>query len=274
MRRWSATSKVTRSCSSSSTPCTPTCSGPRLTCSWRPCAKCWVECGRSAPSSVVMSGRAGVRPPHRPSRTDRRARRPPPRRPREHRARQLVHHKTRVQAMAVGPRPPSPERAPRPPSRGRPAEPAGRQRRRAVRGPGNARDADLADRELRTGRPRAEVLLRAAVPSRGATSQASSGRGDQPAPADAGRNRTAGSSPGEPPFDPDYDRTQPGNHQHYAGFDPGDEPLDDARPGVRESSEEQAIRAVTEHFAVERIGEGNPRAPERRPRARATCRGG
>jgi hypothetical protein len=46
---------------------------------------------------------------------------------------------------------------------------------------------------------------------------------------------------------------------HDTGFDPGDEPLDDARPGVRESSEEQAIRAVTEHFAVERIGEVNPR---------------
>jgi DNA polymerase III subunit gamma/tau len=44
------------------------------------------------------------------------------------------------------------------------------------------------------------------------------------------------------------------------GFDPGDEPLDDATSGNRESSEEQAIRAVTEHFAVERIGDINPRA--------------
>ncbi len=48
-------------------------------------------------------------------------------------------------------------------------------------------------------------------------------------------------------------------------FDPGDEPLDDASDdrataGGRESSEEQAIRAVTEHFAVERIGDSNPRA--------------
>ncbi len=135
-----------------------------------------------------------------------------------------------------------------------------------VRGPGNAADADLG----RSGASNRASTSRGAAASRGATSRgattrsatspASSGRGDQSAPADAGRNRTARSSPGEAPFDPDDDRPQPDNQQHYAGFDPGDEPLDDARPGVRESSEEQAIRAVTEHFAVERIGEGNPRA--------------
>jgi DNA polymerase-3 subunit gamma/tau len=56
------------------------------------------------------------------------------------------------------------------------------------------------------------------------------------------------------------DSAAPDGTAQYAGFDPGDEPLDDARPGVRESSDEQAIRAVTEHFAVERIGENNPRA--------------
>jgi DNA polymerase-3 subunit gamma/tau len=59
-------------------------------------------------------------------------------------------------------------------------------------------------------------------------------------------------SPDEPPFDPDYDRAP------FDGFDPGDEPLDDASE-VRESSEEQALRAVGAHFAVERIGELPPK---------------
>jgi DNA polymerase-3 subunit gamma/tau len=68
--------------------------------------------------------------------------------------------------------------------------------------------------------------------------------------------------PDEPPFDPDYDQApvdRAGLDRAYEGFDPGDEPLDDATT-VRESSEEQAIRAVGAHFAVERIGETNPRA--------------
>jgi DNA polymerase III subunit gamma/tau len=37
------------------------------------------------------------------------------------------------------------------------------------------------------------------------------------------------------------------------GFDPGDEPLDDEEPGVRESSEEQAIRLLREQLGAERI---------------------
>jgi DNA polymerase-3 subunit gamma/tau len=49
-----------------------------------------------------------------------------------------------------------------------------------------------------------------------------------------------------------------GERPPYDGFDPGDEPLDDATT-VRESSEEQAIRAVGAVFAVERIGDPNPR---------------
>jgi len=82
-----------------------------------------------------------------------------------------------------------------------------------------------------------------ANPSRGNTSRAA--RGGKTAPARQG----------------DAAPSDAGNGQATpaTGFDPGDEPLDDARPGVRESSEEQAIRAVTEHFAVERIGEVNPR---------------
>jgi DNA polymerase-3 subunit gamma/tau len=82
-----------------------------------------------------------------------------------------------------------------------------------------------------------------ANPSRGGSNRAA--RGGKTAPAKQG---------GAPPSD-----AGKGQAAHDTGFDPGDEPLDDARPGVRESSEEQAIRAVTEHFAVERIGEVNPR---------------
>jgi DNA polymerase-3 subunit gamma/tau len=52
----------------------------------------------------------------------------------------------------------------------------------------------------------------------------------------------------EPPFDPEYDAG-------YPGFDPGDEPVDDADGGVRESSEQAAMRLLGEHFGAERIGE-------------------
>ncbi len=55
--------------------------------------------------------------------------------------------------------------------------------------------------------------------------------------------------PDEPQFDADYD-----------GFDPGDEPLDDGAPGARESSQAQAMRAVTEVFSVEHIGDTAPRS--------------
>jgi DNA polymerase-3 subunit gamma/tau len=49
-----------------------------------------------------------------------------------------------------------------------------------------------------------------------------------------------------------------------AGFDPGDEPLDDGPPddgpgNVRESSEEQAMRGLSQHFDIERIGGDHPR---------------
>jgi DNA polymerase-3 subunit gamma/tau len=43
-------------------------------------------------------------------------------------------------------------------------------------------------------------------------------------------------------------------------FDPGDEPLDDASPAVRESSEEQALRAVTGEFTIERLGDTGPQS--------------
>jgi DNA polymerase-3 subunit gamma/tau len=71
----------------------------------------------------------------------------------------------------------------------------------------------------------------------------------------ARRGRNDGPPPGEPPFDPDYDRAP------FDGFDPGDEPLDDAPAGVRQSSTEQAIKAITAEFpVVERIGDTTHRS--------------
>jgi DNA polymerase-3 subunit gamma/tau len=75
------------------------------------------------------------------------------------------------------------------------------------------------------------------------------------------RGRDDAPPPDEPPFDPDYDApphpgARPDGRAAYDGFDPGDEPLDDARSGVHVSSTEQAIRAITAEFGVvERIGD-------------------
>jgi DNA polymerase-3 subunit gamma/tau len=61
----------------------------------------------------------------------------------------------------------------------------------------------------------------------------------------------------EPPYDPDYDA--PVADPQYPGFDPGDEPLDDADPSaVRESSEEAALRLLSEALGAERITETGP----------------
>jgi DNA polymerase-3 subunit gamma/tau len=55
----------------------------------------------------------------------------------------------------------------------------------------------------------------------------------------------------EPPYDPDYDAAVA--DPAYPGFDPGDEPVEEEQPAVRESSEEQAIRLLREHLGAERI---------------------
>src|SRR5690606_19727241 len=96
----------------------------------------------------------------------------------------------------------------------------------------------------RPARPAPQKATKAGGGTRGAAGGARTG----------GRSRDDVPPPDEPPFDPDYDRAP------YDGFDPGDEPIDDGTPAVRESSEEQALRAVTEHFSVERIGDTGPRA--------------
>ena len=62
--------------------------------------------------------------------------------------------------------------------------------------------------------------------------------------------------PDEPPFDPEYD-PPPAGGALYEGFDPGDEPMDDAAgpDGTRQSSEEQAIALLKETLGAEKIGD-------------------
>jgi DNA polymerase-3 subunit gamma/tau len=108
-----------------------------------------------------------------------------------------------------------------------------------------------------TARP-APATPATTAPVKTAPSKAAPATRTRSAPARGGRGREDAPPPDEPPFDPDYDPT-PADRAIYDGFDPGDEPLDDATPGIRESSEAQALRAVTEHFAVERIGEASTR---------------
>jgi DNA polymerase-3 subunit gamma/tau len=54
------------------------------------------------------------------------------------------------------------------------------------------------------------------------------------------------------PERPTWDEEPPPYETEY-GFDPGDEPIDDGAPAVRESSEEQALRLLREHLGAERI---------------------
>ena len=54
--------------------------------------------------------------------------------------------------------------------------------------------------------------------------------------------------PEEPPFDPEYDGPA-------LGFDPGDEPLEDGDAPPRESSEELAVRLLSEALGAEPIPE-------------------
>jgi DNA polymerase-3 subunit gamma/tau len=77
-----------------------------------------------------------------------------------------------------------------------------------------------------------------------------------------------GTAADEPPYDPEYDGPpaddpkaagDPKNgagEAKYPGFDPGDEPMDDADPGAtRESTEEAALRLLSETLGAEKIGE-------------------
>jgi DNA polymerase-3 subunit gamma/tau len=119
--------------------------------------------------------------------------------------------------------------------------------------PSAGRSAGGADDDWpETARPGGAGAPAQGAPARTATqparpaAKAAPARGARPAGTRGGRDSAP--PPDEPPFDPDYDRSP--------GFDPGDEPLDDGRPAVRESSEQQAMRAVKDVFAVEHIDSG------------------
>jgi DNA polymerase III subunit gamma/tau len=79
-------------------------------------------------------------------------------------------------------------------------------------------------------------------------------RPTSPAPTGPGWSPTSSaSSAEEPPYDPDYD--PPVGDPQYPGFDPGDEPTDEVidERTARESSEEQALRLLTEALGAEKI---------------------
>ncbi|HEX6869464.1 MAG TPA: DNA polymerase III subunit gamma and tau [Micromonosporaceae bacterium] len=109
---------------------------------------------------------------------------------------------------------------------------------------------------------------RASAPSRTEAAARPAGRGRSGPGARAGTTPAGsawsdGPPPDEPPFDPDYDRAPAGGRgtSLYEGFDPGDEPLDDGvDPSVaRQTSEEQAIRLLSEQLGAERIADPPPR---------------
>jgi DNA polymerase-3 subunit gamma/tau len=74
------------------------------------------------------------------------------------------------------------------------------------------------------------------------------------APATQARGDDAWADTGEPPFDPEYDgRTPSAGH---IGFDPGDEPDDEAdASAVRQTSEQQALDLLRQTLGAEKIGE-------------------
>jgi DNA polymerase-3 subunit gamma/tau len=127
------------------------------------------------------------------------------------------------------------------------ATPAGPARTQANPEPtGGARPtAAPSDDWPETARPGGTAPAPASRPAPAA--KAAPARTTRPAPARGGRRDDAPPPP-EPPFDPDFDRAP--------GFDPGDEPLDDEGPALRETSEQQAMRAVKGVFVVEPLDAG------------------
>jgi DNA polymerase-3 subunit gamma/tau len=136
-----------------------------------------------------------------------------------------------------------------------PARPSGTPAREADERPAPAAGSADWPETARPGGPATSAPAQAApATNRGGAggaraAKAAPARASRPASSRGSRSRDEAPPPDEPPFDSDY-----------GGFDPGDEPLDDGTPALRVSSEEQAMRAVTEHFAVERIGDTTPRA--------------
>jgi DNA polymerase-3 subunit gamma/tau len=119
----------------------------------------------------------------------------------------------------------------------------------------------------------------AAAPEPSQPPEAPTTDGDWPTPATPGGAGAPAAEPPPPPADPPQParRARPAPQRGarsrpeaakpqegpavYDGFDPGDEPLDDAvdPSRARQTSEEQAIQLLTEHFGAEPIGGSEPR---------------
>ena len=97
-------------------------------------------------------------------------------------------------------------------------------------------------------RPRSAIEQAREAASRAANAPRRGGAAAAP----AAESVWEGAGSDEPPFDPDYDR--PVADPRFPGLDPGDELLDDAN-SVRESSEEAALRLLSETLGAEKIGE-------------------
>jgi DNA polymerase-3 subunit gamma/tau len=127
----------------------------------------------------------------------------------------------------------------------------------SVAGPGRgaANNAAPGRSAAGPGRPRqggASGVERAREAASRAASGANGPRRPASAAAPAGDSVWEGAAADEPPFDPEYDQGVP--DPRFPGLDPGDELLDDAN-AVRESSEEAALRLLTEALGAEKIGE-------------------
>ncbi len=105
-------------------------------------------------------------------------------------------------------------------------------------------------RAAQTTAPQTRAAPTKAGPRRPAGKGRSAARGPANSPANSPANGQADDDAppaDEPPFDPDYDAP---------GFDPGDEPMEEAgTPTIRESSEDQALRLLSEAFGAEKIGD-------------------
>ncbi|GAA0737074.1 DNA polymerase III subunit gamma and tau [Dactylosporangium roseum] len=105
------------------------------------------------------------------------------------------------------------------------------------------------------GRPRtggSTAIEMAREAARAAASGQRRSAAAQASTAGAAESAWDGAVADEPPFDPDYD--SPVADPRFPGLDPGDELLDDATV-VRETSEEAALRLLTEALGAEKIGE-------------------
>ncbi|GGM15778.1 DNA polymerase III subunit gamma and tau [Dactylosporangium sucinum] len=154
---------------------------------------------------------------------------------------------TPVSPTSGGPAPESPARpAPAGAPPGRPA-PAGAPSGRPASGGSPSRGA--GGRARQGGSSAIELAREAARAAAAGSGQRRPGATAPGAPAESAWD---GAGADEPPFDPDYDA--PVSDPRFPGLDPGDELLDDAT-AVRETSEEAALRLLTEALGAEKIGE-------------------